>query len=111
MLTYASVAELFEDIKRKRDFSDFDFVYVQMSEWEANPATSPLYLPTFEESEEWDDEHGLPAVVVSQNLASLLATSNLEDVAWNLLRANPAGTASDFLDAIKHYREFDSFKY
>lgn len=111
MLTYASAAELFDDIKRKRDLSDFDFVYVRMSEWEATPATSSLYLPTFEESEEWDEERGLPNVVAAQNLSSLLATSNLEDVAWNLLRAKPAGTANDFVDAIEHYRELDSFKY
>ena len=111
MLTYASIAELLEDIKSKRDLSDFDFVYARVSEWNVNPATTSLYLPSFEESEEWDDARGLPAVIVAQGLSTLLATSNLEDVAWNLLRAKPAGTTDDFVEAIDHYREFDSFKY
>ncbi len=110
MLVYNSITDLFNDIRLEKNLDEYDFVYFDKKQWDDSPSTTKLFLPTFEESEEWNDEHGLPVIVVEKGLSSMLSTADLEDVVLNFLSIDPTGDVEGLIEAINYYREFDSFK-
>jgi hypothetical protein len=111
MLTL-SIGELLDKFREKVDLEgEYEFVYVDPDQWLKDPLRTPLYLYSFEESEEFDDRQGLPTVVVQRGLRGLLSMADIDGVAINLLRSVTDPTAADFADAVNHYREFDAFKY
>jgi hypothetical protein len=86
-----------------------DGVYVKPHDWDVSPTSARLYIFEPEEVEELDDLGDLPRIVTEMGLRTLLVTSNLEDVIRHQHRKKPDSSEVDYIAAINHYREYDSF--
>jgi hypothetical protein len=90
-------------------FPDPEGVFVRLDDWNAAPLSADLVVFTFDEAEEFDDDAGVPVIAKEQGLRSLLGITDLEDVIKVRSRQSSTPTLDDYVKAIDHYREYDSF--
>jgi hypothetical protein len=111
MVELPSIVEVADELASGNNLDAYSFAYIDRDQWRASPETTPVFLSTRDDDEDFDDAAGMPIVAARKGLRSLLAIADLEGVVTNFHKARPNGTTAEIIEAINHYRENDAYKY
>src|SRR5688572_32875082 len=100
MLKLSNIQALTDMMASGSDLEQYGFAYVDRERWRTEPENTPLFLTHDDDSEDFDEQAGMPVVAAQLGLRSLLSIADLEGVVSNFRKACPNGTTAELIDAI-----------
>jgi hypothetical protein len=88
----------------------YDGVYAYRDEWERSPTLAALFIISDVEVDDDYNDDAIPSAIAALGLWTLLTIDQFESVIRVCAKQVPSPTAEDYVAAIRHYREFDSYK-
>jgi hypothetical protein len=72
MVELPSIVEVADELASGNNLDAYSFAYIDRDQWRASPETTPVFLSTRDDDEDFDDAAGMPIVAARKGLRSLL---------------------------------------